>query len=143
MICTTIHATAAPAGDRIKGQAEARFTILMVIAGLFFSFSAVAQEADGQRLFLQRCAACHNIEQGQNKMGPLLLGVVGRAAGSVEGANYSDAMRSSGITWDRKSLDTFLAAPRQMIRGTRMIVSVPDAAQRTAIVEYLESRLPD
>jgi cytochrome c len=113
------------------------------MVGLFLPSSASAQEADGERLFRQRCAACHSIEQGQNKMGPLLLGVVGRAAGSVEGANYSDAMRSSGITWDRKSLDTFLAAPRQMIRGTRMIVSVPDAAQRTAIVEYLESRLPD
>lgn len=143
MICTTIHATAAPAANRINGQAGALLAILLPIAGLFFPFSAAAQEADGQRLFRQRCATCHNIEPGQNKMGPHLLGIIGRTAGSVEGANYSDAMQSSGITWDRQSLDTFLAAPRQMIRGTRMTVSVPDAAQRAAIIDYLESQSPD
>lgn len=53
-------------------------------------------------------------------MGPLLFGIIGRTAGSVKSANYSDTMRSSRITWDRQSLDTFLAAPRQLVRGTRM-----------------------
>jgi cytochrome c len=143
VICTTIHATAATAAGRIEALTGALLAILVLIAGLFFASSAAAQEADGERLFRQRCAACHNIEPGQNKMGPHLLGVIGRTAASVEGANYSDAMQSSGITWDRQSLDTFLAAPRQMMRGTRMTVSVPDAAQRAAIIDYLESQSPD
>jgi cytochrome c len=52
-------------------------------------------------------------------------------------------MQASVITWDRQSLDTFLAAPRQMIRGTRMTVSVPDTAQQAAIINYLESQSPD
>lgn len=143
MICTTNHATAAPTGHRITEQMGALLAIILPIAGLFVASSAAAQEADGERLFRQRCVACHNIEQGQNKMGPRLLGVVGRVAGSVEGSNYSDAMRSSGITWDPQSLDTFLAAPRQMIRGTGMTLSIPDAAQRIAIIDYLESRSLD
>jgi cytochrome c len=142
MICTTIHSIPAPAAGRIKGPAGTLFTILLPI-GLFFASSAAAQEADGERLFRQRCTACHNIEPGQTKMGPPLLGVIGRTAGTVEGANYSQAMQSSGITWDRQSLDTFLAAPRQMIRGTRMTVSIPDGAQRAAIIHYLESQSPD
>ncbi len=143
MICTMIHPTA-PSPDHTKVQAGTMLRVLIpLVVGLLLPFSTSAQEAGGERLFHQRCAACHNIEGGQNKMGPRLLGVVGRVAGSVEGANYSDAMRSSGITWDRQSLDKFLAAPRQMIRGTRMTVSIPDAAQRTVIIEYLESQSPD
>lgn len=136
MISTTIRAIAATAAGRIK--AYALLAILSPFAGLFHPFSAAAQEVDGQRLFQQRCVTCHSIEPGQRKMGPQLLGIVGRTAGSVEGANYSGAMRSSGIIWDRQSLDTFLAAPRRMIRGTRMTISVPDAAQRAAIIDYLE-----
>lgn len=142
MICTTIHSITAPAAGRFKGPAGALLTIILPI-GLFFGSSAAAQEVDGERLFRQRCAACHNIEPGQTKMGPSLLGIIGRTAGSVEGANYSQAMQSSGITWDRQSLETFLTAPRQMIRGTRMTVSIPDGAQRAAIINYLESQSPD
>jgi cytochrome c len=143
MISNTIHATAAPATARTKGPAGALLAILLPFAALVYPFLATAQEADGQRLFRQRCATCHNIEPGQNKMGPQLLGIIGRTAGSVEGANYSGAMQSSGITWDRQSLGTFLAAPRQMVPGTRMTVSIPDAAQRAAIIDYLESQSPD
>lgn len=143
MILSAIHVTAAPSAGRIKGKVGALLAILLPISGLFFPCSATAQEAEGARLFRQRCSTCHNIGPGQNKMGPQLLGVIGRTAGRVEGAKYSEAMQSSDITWDRQSLDTFLAAPRQMIRGTRMTVSVPDAAQRTAIIDYLESQSPD
>jgi cytochrome c len=120
MIGTTIRSTTGPAAGRFKGAAGALLTILFPV-GLFFASSAAAQEADGERLFRQRCATCHSIEPGQRKMGPQLLGLIGRTAGSVDGANYSDAMRSSGITWDRQSLDTFLAAPRQMIGSSGSI----------------------
>ncbi|TIW06652.1 MAG: cytochrome c family protein, partial [Mesorhizobium sp.] len=34
--------------------------------------------------------------------------------------------------------DTFLAAPGQMVPGTSMTVGVPNAAQRAAIIGYLE-----
>jgi cytochrome c len=46
-------------------------------------------------------------------------------------------MRSSGLLWDRQSLDAFLAAPRQTIPGTSMTVGVPDAAQRAAIIGFV------
>jgi cytochrome c len=143
VICTTIYATAAPASNRIKGQVGALLTILLPIVGLFFPFSTTAQNADGTRLFQQRCATCHSVEAGQNKAGPHLSGLIGRAAGTVEGATYSDAMRSSGITWDSRTLDTFLAAPARMLRGTRMTVAIPNATQRAAIIQYLEGQSAD
>ena len=110
-------------------------------AGLFaLTAGAEAQEVDGERLFQQRCGACHSLQAGQNGIGPHLAGVIGRTAGSIEAARYSDAMRDSGIVWDSGSLDAFLAAPREVIPGTRMTVSIPDPAQRAAIITYLENQ---
>lgn len=101
---------------------------------------AEAQEAGGERLFQQRCGACHSLEAGQNGVGPHLAGVIGRTAGSIETARYSAAMRDTGIVWDSGSLDAFLAAPREVVPGTRMTVSFPDPAQRAAIITYLENQ---
>lgn len=112
-----------------------------VSAGSFaLTVTADAQEAGSERLFQQRCGACHSLQAGQNGNGPHLAGVIGRTAGSIEAARYSDAMRNSGIVWDSGSLDAFLAAPREVVPGTRMTVSIPDPAQRAAIIAYLENQ---
>ncbi|CDG51200.1 MULTISPECIES: c-type cytochrome [Halomonadaceae] len=112
-----------------------------ILAGFFALATAVkAQETGSERLFQQRCGSCHSLQIGQNGIGPHLAGVIGRAAGSIEGARYSDAMRDSGIVWDNRSLDTFLAAPHEVVPGTRMTVTVPDDTQRAAIIDYLENQ---
>ena len=119
-------------------RARAPLVAVLAAAGLLLPAAASAQQADGERLFRQRCGTCHSLEPSQNRAGPHLSGVIGRTAGSVEGARYSAAMRESGIVWDSQSLDTFLAAPRQIVPGTFMTVGVPNAAQRAAIISYLE-----
>ena len=102
---------------------------------------AVAQDAAaGERAFRTRCASCHSVEPGQNRAGPSLAGVVGRKAGSVEGARYSPALKNSDVTWDAQSLDGFLADPRQAVPGTSMTMRLTDAAQRAAIIAYLSGR---
>lgn len=95
--------------------------------------------AEGERLFRTRCGTCHTLEVGQNRAGPNLAGLFGRAAGSVEGARYSPAMKSSGITWTEQTLDTYLANPRIAVSGTTMTIAVPDATQRAAIIAYLKA----
>jgi cytochrome c len=61
--------------------------------------AAAAQDAkDGERLFRQRCGSCRAIQAGQNRIGPHLDGIVGRRAGSIEGARYSRALQDSQIT---------------------------------------------
>lgn len=124
----------------IQRKAYAWLAVVTTLAVLPFPAIANAQRANGERLFRQRCGACHSIDPGQNRSGPHLASVIGRAAGSIEGARYSSAMRDSGIVWDGQALDTFLAAPRQTVPGTTMAVGVPDAAQRAAIIAYLESQ---
>lgn len=103
--------------------------------------AAPAQETDaGQRLFQQRCGACHQIATPRNGVGPNLQGVIGRKAGSIEGFNYSPALRESGVTWDAATLDTFLSNPAAMVRGTRMTQRFNNAEERRTIIGFLSAR---
>ena len=93
--------------------------------------------AEGETLFRARCAACHSLEPGQSRVGPALVGLAGRTAGTVEGARYSSALRDSGLVWNAETLEAFLANPREAVPGTTMAVSLPNAAQRAAVVDFL------
>ncbi|WP_191062019.1 c-type cytochrome [Geminicoccus harenae] len=102
---------------------------------------ALAQQAaDGERLFRTRCGTCHSIEPGQNRVGPSLAGVLGRAAGTLEGARYSPALRESGIVWSSETIDAYLADPRQLVPGTTMTVGLRAPAERAAVIAYLDGR---
>ena len=72
-------------------------------------------------------------------MGPSLFGIVGSKAGDVPDFTFSPALKASGIVWDRDKLDTWLQGPMKMVPGTRMVVNVPDAEARKAIIDYLET----
>ena len=63
--------------------------------------------------------------------------MVGRKAGTVPGFSYSAALKESGITWNAATLDQWLTGPMRMVPGTRMVISVPDAARRKQLVQYL------
>jgi cytochrome c len=94
-----------------------------VIAGALAlaSSAALAQgdAAQGEKVFNQ-CKACHAVDEPQNKVGPHLVGIFGRPAGSIEDFKYSDALKESGITWNDETLSAFLADPRGYIKGNRM-----------------------
>ncbi|MGE0238915.1 MAG: cytochrome c family protein [Parvibaculaceae bacterium] len=112
--------------------------ILAVMVGE--NATVAAQEtSDGERQFRQRCAACHALAAGQNKAGPHLDRIIGRRAGSVEGARYSRALQNAQIVWDETTLDSFLANPRKAVPGTTMMIGVPNEGQRKSIIAYLKS----
>jgi cytochrome c2 len=56
----------------------------------------------------KRCQTCHDIKAEKNKVGPHLVGIVGRPAGSVEGFKYSEAMKSSGVTWTEENIAIYV-----------------------------------
>jgi len=103
---------------------------------------AVDPVKSGAAEFQQRCAACHSASASDKgfKAGPNLAGVMGRKAGTFPKFRYSKAMAATGFQWDAGRLDAFLAAPRKVVPGTTMPLSVPDAESRRAIVAYLGSR---
>jgi cytochrome c len=87
------------------------------------------------------CNACHSAAKGRpNGMGPNLFGVVGAAAGTRPGYAYSPAMKASNIRWVRAKLDAFLADPKGVVPGTKMMIpGIKDAAKRSDIISYLET----
>ena len=86
---------------------------------LIFSIANAADPVNGKKVF-KKCAACHSLQEGKNKIGPSLHNLLGRKAGSVEGYKYSKAMKNSDVVWDEKSLDKFLTKPRKFIKRTKM-----------------------
>lgn len=112
----------------------------VLVASFIMAQPSRAQDAAaGERLFKQRCASCHTVQPGQNRIGPHLSGVVGRKPGSVEGARYSNALGALAANWDAANLDAFLTNPRAVAPGTTMTISVPSAADRGSLVAYLQS----
>jgi cytochrome c len=99
--------------------------------------SAAPASTDGATVFRQRCQACHTVVAGKpSSLAPNLAGVVGRKAASLP-FNYSAALKRSGLTWDRNSLDRYLASPSRLVPGTRMTVTLSDTRQRAALIAYL------
>ena len=80
---------------------------------------ADADPAQGEKVF-GRCKACHVVDKEQNRVGPHLVGIIGREAGSVETFKYSDAMKNSGKTWDEATLAAYLQDPKGYIPGNKM-----------------------
>jgi cytochrome c len=103
---------------------------LLLVAAL-----AAGDPAAGEALY-SRCLGCHAIEY--NRTGPKHCGLLGRSAGSVPGYEYSAAMKKSGIVWNRKTLERFLADPTKTVPGTTMTYAgVPDAKERADLIAYL------
>lgn len=87
-----------------------------------------------------QCATCHATEKGKHGVGPSLAGIYGTKAGDVAGYAFSEPMKASGLTWDEKTLDTYLTNPMKMVPGTRMtFAGMPDAAKRKEVIDYLKT----
>lgn len=86
--------------------------------------AGLAEDGDpvrGAELFPIRCIECHAITPtAEKKIGPSLVGLIGRTSGSLEGYDYSEAMKSAGIVWSEETLKTYLVAPRKVVPGTKM-----------------------
>lgn len=98
-----------------------------------------AAPASGDKLFGQQCGACHSAVAGETRVGPSLAGVVGRKAASVAGYSYSAALKSSGINWNKATLDKWLTGTQADVPGTKMAFAQADPAKRKAIIDYLGS----
>lgn len=119
---------------------SALLAVIVATGAILQPVGAAEPAPNGETLFRQRCQSCHSVAPGRNTpLGPNLIGVVGRKAASTP-FRYSPALKASGLTWNRATLDRFLTAPTRAVPGTRMVVSVPNAAQRAALVGYLESK---
>lgn len=111
--------------------------ISAVALGMLPAVATAGPAPDGAAVYKQRCQVCHGAAGAKpSPLGPSLTGVVGRAAASTPFA-YSAALKKSKLTWTKANLDKYLAGPAKLVPGTKMAMSVPDAAQRAAVVTFL------
>jgi cytochrome c len=69
--------------------------------------------------------------------------VIGRKAGTAPGySNYSQALKSSGITWDEATLDEFIMNPDAVVPNNNMkpFKGVTDETARAKIIAFLKSQ---
>jgi len=84
--------------------------------------ATLAQDLAAGETSFRKCAPCHSVgEDATNKVGPVLNGLDGRTAGAVEGFNYSDANKNSGITWNEETFKEYIRDPRAKVPGTKMV----------------------
>jgi cytochrome c len=107
--------------------------------------SAAAEDIDNGKAIFAKCRACHMIGEGaKNLVGPVLNGLIGRKAGTIEGFNYSDANKSSGITWDEPTFREYIKNPRAKIPGTKMVFAgISDDADIDDLLAYIKQFGPD
>ena len=111
---------------------------ILMLASAPAAFAADPQE--GAKLF-RACAACHSLAPGRHMTGPSLAGIWERKAGMAEGfPRYSEALKSSGVTWNAQTLDAWLADPRAFIPNNRMTFpGIRDAKARADLIAYLQA----
>ncbi|WP_414832234.1 c-type cytochrome [Afifella sp. YEN Y35] len=104
---------------------------------------ADASPEAGEKVAAQ-CRACHTFDKGgANRIGPNLWEIVNRQAAAHEGFKYTDAMQKHAQeigTWTYNHLDTYLADPRGVVPGTKMIFAgVKKDEDRAALLAYLRT----
>lgn len=120
------------------------FAILAAVAAITFGTGALAQNAENGADVFKKCRACHQVGDGaKNGVGPLLTGIVGRKAGSVEGFNYSDANKEAGgkgLVWTEEEMFKYLENPAAYMPKNKMaFAGVKDEADRNDLIAYLKT----
>jgi cytochrome c len=113
---------------------------LVAAVGLVVSTgAALAQDVAAGETSFRKCAPCHSIgPDATNKVGPVLNGLNGRPAGSVEGFNYSDANKGSGITWGEAVFKEYVTDPRGKVPGTKMVFAgIKSEKERNDLWSYV------
>ena len=121
-----------------------RFPVSSLVLAVLISFAgadaSVAADVEAGKTAFKKCALCHTTEAGKNKIGPSLFGVVGRKSAGLENYNYSEGMKKFDHDWDEETLDNYLADPRTVVPGTKMIFAgIKDKSERDDVIAYLET----
>lgn len=100
---------------------------------------AAANPDRGRRLYIQ-CRACHTlVAEGNQLLGPNLLGFLDRPAGTQPGYEYSEALLASEIAWTPETLDDWMRSPSEVIPGNKMIFAgIRRARDRADLIAYLQ-----
>lgn len=128
------------------GTGSIRLAFAALAGGLLLAGPAMAQDGkaeDGAEVF-KKCRACHDVgPEARNKVGPLLNGIIGRKAGTIDGFSYSDANKAAGgkgLVWTEDVLLKYLENPLTFMPGTKMaFAGLKDVQDRKDLIAYLKT----
>jgi cytochrome c len=125
----------------------AKTTMAAAIALLAAALPAAAQQsgsADSGAEVFKKCRACHDVgADAKNKVGPILNGIIGRKAGTIEGFSYSDANKEAGakgLMWTEEELFKYLLNPMAYMPKNKMaFAGLKDEEDRKDVIAYLRT----
>lgn len=96
--------------------------------------------ANGKQLF-NSCTACHKMTRKNSvSVGPHLIGILGRQAGSLTDYKYSESLAKADFVWTDVNLIQFLQNTNKFLPGTRMAITPLSKKDASNIVTYLKSK---
>lgn len=106
--------------------------------------TALAQPAAAPPADFSSCGFCHETKAGPAaSLGPNLFAVGGRKAGTLDGYDYSPAMKTYGQVWTADTLAAFILDPAKTVPDNKMdFPGANDAASAKAIADYLMTLKP-
>ena len=117
-------------------------TRTLLILGLLAAstMGAAAQDVGAGENSFKKCLPCHGVgADAKNKIGPVLNGLDGRKSGTVDGYNYSEANKNSGLTWSEETFKDYINDPRAKIPGTKMVFAgIKSENEKAALWAYLK-----
>ena len=102
-----------------------------------FTLWSAGSAQRGEELFQRTCTGCHALDN--EKEGPRLRGVFGRASGAVPGFPYSEGLKKARVVWDEKLLDQWLTDTESVSQANDMAFRLEDAGARADIIAYLKT----
>jgi cytochrome c len=116
-------------------------SLLAVSVIALFASPAMAGDATKGAQVGKLCVACHSVTDAKNKVGPSLVGIVGRPIASVADYKYSDSLKEYAATagaWDEAKLDSYIENPKKDVpKGKMAFGGVKDATKRADLIAYL------
>ncbi|OSQ49577.1 c-type cytochrome [Thalassospira alkalitolerans] len=123
-------------------------TLAATIAMIAIAPAMAGDAEKGEKVF-KKCAACHSIEAGKNKVGPSLAGVIGKNCGHVEDFKYGKGYQAAcekGFTIDEAFLTEYLQDPSAKLseiagskERSKMSFKLKKDDQIADVIEYLKA----
>lgn len=127
-------------GTSRQGMRAAAVAVgVLAMAAVASLARADGDAAAGKKLYSMTCVGCHGDAKTPPTTGPVLVGIIGRKAGASATGVISRANVESGIVWDEKTLDQYLASPSEKIHGTIMPIGVKNPKERADLIAYLKA----
>lgn len=106
----------------------------------FEELLAIASIEDGKKVS-SKCTACHGFNSGgNNRIGPNLWGILGKAKAEASGFKYSDSLKGLGGIWSIEDMNLWLKSPKKYAPGNSMaFVGLRKDKDRANLIAYLNS----